>query len=143
MDPVSRIAHFFQSLAPADLPRLPQFYTEDAAFSDPFCDVKGLPAIRAIYEHMFESLDAPRFAVRQCVVNRPDVVVLWDFSFRAGESRTARIAGASHLRLAADGRIAEHRDYWDASELYANIPFLGPAVRWLKRRSAPPSPSRS
>ena len=43
--------------------------------------------------------------------------------------------GASHLVLAADGRIAVHRDYWDvAEELYEKLPLLGALMRWLKRR---------
>ncbi|MCA0424309.1 MAG: nuclear transport factor 2 family protein, partial [Proteobacteria bacterium] len=40
------------------------------------------------------------------------------------------------LRLAADGRIAEHRDYWDAAEeLYEKLPAIGALMRWLKRRA--------
>ncbi len=46
------------------------------------------------------------------------------------------IHGGSHLRLAADGRIAEHRDYWDAAEeLYEKLPGVRALMRWLKRRA--------
>jgi len=45
------------------------------------------------------------------------------------------IHGASHLRFDAAGRIAYHRDYWDAaSELYAKLPLIGPVMRYLQRR---------
>ena len=38
---------------------------------------------------------------------------------------------------AADGRIARHRDYWDAAgELYEKLPLLGTLMRWLRRRIA-------
>ncbi len=47
------------------------------------------------------------------------------------------IRGASHLRFAGDGRIAMHRDYWDAAEeLYEKLPLLGALMRWLKRACA-------
>ena len=33
----------------------------------------------------------------------------------------------------ADGRIARHRDYWDAAEeLYMKLPLLGRLMRWLQ-----------
>ena len=35
------------------------------------------------------------------------------------------------------GRVAFHRDYWDAAEeLYEKLPGLGGLMRWLKRRAA-------
>ena len=47
------------------------------------------------------------------------------------------IHGGSHLRFAPDGRIAEHRDYWDAAEeLYAKLPVIGALMRWLRARAA-------
>ena len=46
------------------------------------------------------------------------------------------IRGGSHLRLAADGRISEHRDYWDTTEeFYEKLPAIGALMRWLKRRA--------
>ena len=43
--------------------------------------------------------------------------------------------GASHLKLANDGRIQSHRDYWDAAEeLYSKVPVIGAVMRWLQRR---------
>ena len=53
---------------PRQLPQLAQIYTETARFKDPFNEVQGVPAIRAIFEHMFRTLDAPRFIVHDTVV---------------------------------------------------------------------------
>jgi hypothetical protein len=73
-------------------------------------------------------------------VDGVDVVLIWDFTFRLRKFRptqTWRIHGASLLTLAADGRIANHRDYWDTGEeLYAKLPGIGPVIRWLMRRMA-------
>jgi steroid delta-isomerase len=47
------------------------------------------------------------------------------------------IRGASHLRFDADGKVAWHRDYWDAAEeLYARLPGIGWLMRALRRRLA-------
>lgn len=137
MQAIDRIARLFETFAPADVDRLADWYTEDAHFRDPFSDVKGIARIRTIYHHLFEALDSPRFAVLQRSQTGDQCFLLWDFSFGLrGQVRVIR--GVSHLRLAADGRIAEHRDYWDAAELYECFPALGTLMRWLRRRASPP-----
>jgi ketosteroid isomerase-like protein len=134
---VHRIVTWFERLAPDDLPRLDEIYTADARFKDPFNEVQGVAAIRRIFEHMFSALVAPRFVVQDVIVQGDQCFLSWDFSFRMRRFSTAEqvIHGASLLRLAADGRITQHRDYWDAAEeLYEKLPVLGALMRWLKRR---------
>lgn len=136
---VATIIGRFERLAPADLDRLDQLYTPDARFKDPFNDVQGLPAIRGVFEHMFRVLENPRFVIVDSVTEGDQCFLTWDFLF--GQKRMGpggqRIHGGSHLKLAADGRIVLHRDYWDAAEeLYEKIPVLGGAMRWLKKRAA-------
>ena len=135
---VPRIVQFFEQLAPADLARLGEIYTDDARFKDPFNEVAGVPAIRGVFEHMFAALDTPRFVVREVIVQGSQCFLTWDFVFRMRRfSRGEQvIRGGSHLQLAPDGRIALHRDYWDAAEeLYEKLPLLGGLMRWLKRRA--------
>ena len=136
---VASIVAFFEGLEPADLPRLGAIYAEDVRFKDPFNDVQGLAAVQAVFAHMFEALEAPRFVVRDIVVQEAHCFLTWDFSFhmrRFDRARVQTVRGCSHLRLAADGRIAEHRDYWDAAEeLYEKLPLLSTLMRWLKRRA--------
>ena len=134
---VQRIVALFERLAPADLPRLPEIYTPDARFKDPFNEARGVAAITRIFEHMFASLDAPRFVIRDVIVQGEQCFLSWDFVFRMKRFSGAEqvIHGATHLKLAADGRIAVHRDYWDAAEeLYEKLPAVGALMRWLKRR---------
>jgi steroid Delta-isomerase len=136
---VQRIVAFFSGLTPADLARLDEFYTLEARFKDPFNEVVGVPAITAVFEHMFKTLDDPRFVVRDVIVQGDQCFLTWDFVFcmRRFERSPQTIRGGSHLQLAADGRIQMHRDYWDAAEeLYEKLPLLGALMRWLKKRAA-------
>jgi steroid delta-isomerase len=136
MNGIDRIANFFEHFGPTDLARLPDFYTEDAFFKDPFNEVRGIPAIERVYAHMFEALKEPRFVVTARIGQGAQWCLLWDFRFRFRSGEAEVIRGASHLRLAADGRIEWHRDYWDAAEeLYEKLPVLGALMRWLKRRA--------
>jgi len=136
---VAQIIERFERLTEADLPRLAALYTPDARFKDPFNEVQGTAAITAIFVHMFHNLDAPRFEIRDVVVQGTQCFLSWDFRFRMRRfSREEQcIRGGSHLLLAEDGRISVHRDYWDAAEeLYEKLPVVGGLMRWLKRRAA-------
>lgn len=133
----ARVVGFFEALAPADLARLGELYTDDVFFKDPFNEVRGVPAVRRIFEHMFVSLDGPRFVVHEVIVERDQCFLTWDFVFRLkrGGGDPITVRGGSHLRFAADGRVAWHRDYWDAAEeLYEKLPLIGALMRWLRRR---------
>jgi steroid Delta-isomerase len=136
---VARVVALFEALTPADIARLGDFYADDALFKDPFNEVVGTAAIRRVFEHMYVALDEPRFVVRNIVAEGDQCFLTWDFLFRFKRfsprvSQTVR--GGSHLVFAADGRIALHRDYWDAAEeLYEKLPAVGALMRWLKRRA--------
>lgn len=140
MDPrVIRVQDFFATISPDSPARVGEIYAPDACFKDPFNEVRGVPAIARIFAHMFEQVGEPRFVVREAVAQGDDAFLVWDFLFRLprlgpGEQR---IHGASHLKFGPDGRIAYHRDYWDAAEeLYEKLPVLGGLMRFAKRRAA-------
>jgi steroid Delta-isomerase len=135
---VAALRQAFEGLSPSNLDALMDAYAPDARFKDPFNDVRGRPAVRAIFEHMYVKLDGPRFKVVQTIHNARHVIFIWDFYFRfKGQSVEQCIHGASHIALNDALQVALHRDYWDpAEELYEKLPLLGPLMRWLKRRAA-------
>jgi ketosteroid isomerase-like protein len=136
---VERVRSFFESISPQSAARIDEFYAADAWFKDPFNEVRGVAAIRRIFEHMFVQVDSPRFVVREVVAQGSDAFLTWDFRFRSRRlgDREQVIRGASHLKFGADGRVSYHRDYWDAAEeLYEKLPVLGGLMRLLKRHAA-------
>lgn len=135
---VARIVEAFETLTPADVARLGDFYAMDAAFKDPFNEVRGVPAIQQVFTHMYVALEAPRFVIHDVIVQGDQCVLTWDFLFRFRRFRSdlQTVRGASHLKLDAEGLITLHRDYWDvAEELYEKLPAVGALMRWLKRRA--------
>jgi hypothetical protein len=139
-DAAGKIVNFFETLTPQSLARLGEFYRDDATFKDPFSEVQGLAEIEHVYNHMYETLEAPRFEVIHCIVEGQQCFLAWRFKFRFNSFRKQvdqTVRGSSHLTLAADGRIQVHRDYWDAAEeLYEKLPVLGSLMRWLKKRAS-------
>lgn len=135
---LARLTRYFESLSPAALQRLDEIYRPDARFKDPFNEVAGIPAIRAVFEGMYRQVDRPRFVVTRAFCQGDDAFLAWDFHFffKDDKTREQTIRGATHILFTADGRVALHRDYWDAAEeLYEKLPVLGSLMRWLKRRA--------
>jgi ketosteroid isomerase-like protein len=136
---VSRLTQYFESLTVESVSALASLYTEDAWFKDPFNEVRGLPALERVFRHMFRQVTDPRFVITRAAVAGDDAFLTWDFLFRlhGANSREQVIRGATHIQFADDGRVAYHRDYWDAAEeLYEKLPVLGGLMRFLKRRAA-------
>ena len=125
---------YYENLRAADVARMGEFYDAHAYFRDPFNEVRGLAKVQRIFAHMFETLENPRFEVRDAFCEGDQGFMTWDFLFTA-RGRPMRIHGSSHLRFAPDGKVIYHRDYWDAAEeLWEKLPLLGGVLRWLKKR---------
>jgi hypothetical protein len=131
---LAALARFYETLEPASLARIADFYAPDARFRDPFNEVVGTAAIARVFEHMFATVAAPRFVVTTRLVQGREAMLGWDFQLRLA-GRDAVIRGVTHLRFDGAGRVVWHRDYWDAAEeLYARLPLIGAPMRWLRRR---------
>ncbi len=136
-DALERVVRFYETISRETLAaELGAIYAADAAFKDPFNEVRGLVPIAAIFEHMFEQVDNPRFVVTARVAQGGQAFLTWDFLFtmKRFSKEQQCIRGATHLVFDAQGRVSVHRDYWDAAEeLYEKLPVLGGLMRWLKR----------
>ena len=140
---VDQLVQYFESLSPARVARMGEFYAQQVWFKDPFNEVQGLAQVQHIFSHMYVALDKPRFVVTQRVVDGQQCFLTWDFEFYFRNRRGAllqTIRGTSHLKFNAAAQVVYHRDYWDAAEeLYEKLPLLGSLMRWLKKKIAPPS----
>ena len=134
---LERMVAFFESISPQTVrEQLPAVYAPDAFFKDPFNEVRGHAAIAAIFAHMFEQVDQPRFVVTTRLVQGSQAFLTWDFLFRMKRfsKQEQCIRGATHIVFDSQGAVSVHRDYWDAAEeLYEKLPVLGALMRWLKR----------
>lgn len=134
-----QIADYFETLTPQRVSALKDIYSASARFKDPFNDVHGIPAIEKIFQHMYVSLEQPRFVITGQVIDGDQAFLTWEFRFRFKrfDTQTEQVVlGTSHLVLDAQQRISLHRDYWDAAEeLYEKLPWVGALMRWLKKRA--------
>jgi ketosteroid isomerase-like protein len=97
----------------ADAAAVAALYTDDAVFrSAPFRDTQA-PGDYAAWAFAGQESAQCRFGEPFVVGNRA-LVEYWAHVTVAG--RTETIAGISVLRFAADGRVAEQRDYWHEAD---------------------------
>lgn len=125
-----KLADWYETISVDSLSQLPEFYTDDCYFKDPFNETRSREDIHRIFTAMFDTLDSPRFIVDEMIGDGAKAFLAWRFEF-GWRGRRMTILGGSHLRFSSDGRVQYHRDYWDvAEELYEKLPVLG----WIMRR---------
>ena len=135
----AEVAAYFETLTPARVADLGQFYAPQARFKDPFNEVQGVHEVKRIFEHMYVALEAPHFVITGSMVDGAQAFLTWDFKFtfrRFDTQNLQTVRGGTHLQYDLNGLITLHRDYWDAAEeLYEKLPVLGGVMRWLKARA--------
>lgn len=132
---LAELVRWYETLTPETVESLNTIYHEDACFRDPFNDVRGQAAIAGIFQHMFVTTKNPVFRISATQKEGDTAWVSWTFDF-ALRNRVLSIDGATRLIFGDDGRVVDHRDFWDATELFEVFPLLGPVLRAIKRRLA-------
>lgn len=129
-------ARAWEGLAPETVPDLLALAHPEIRFRDPFQDFSGQARMERMLRHMFTSLQAPRFTVRDIAHGQAAFYLRWDFAFGfRGQARA--IEGMSEVHLDAAGLVTAHLDHWDSgSQFYARLPLLGAVVRAVARRAA-------
>nr|WP_281392751.1 nuclear transport factor 2 family protein [Roseospira goensis] len=133
----ARYVAFFETMTPAALDDgLDAVASPDIHFVDPFNDVTGVAALRRILRAMYGDTRDPRFVVTHRAFDGDVCFLRWRFTAGVPALRAdLEIVGMTELRFAADGRVCEHVDHWDAAgQMYERVPGLGWVLRRLRRR---------
>jgi hypothetical protein len=131
-------AHAFARLNKHNLATLGELYSIDAVFCDPLHEVRGLNNLQAYFAQLYSNVSELAFDFYGFdQVSEGQGYLRWTMSYRhprlAG-GQLIRVEGCSYL-LWSDAKVYRHRDYFDAGALlYEQLPLLGTAIRWLKRR---------
>ena len=131
------LIHWYSTLTPETICELRGIYHEEAHFRDPFNDVRGHRAISAIFEHMFESTQNPVFHITATQTEGVVAWVSWTFEFGL-RGKALSIEGVTRLDFGDDGRVVDHRDYWDALDLLVEFPLIGAILRFSRRKLSVP-----
>ncbi|MDR5903213.1 nuclear transport factor 2 family protein [Halomonas icarae] len=131
---------FFKNLDKSYTNRLSEFYTQDVIFHDPLHHIEGIESLERYFSALYRNVTKCRFRFHSRQRLDREAFVTWTMHLvhpRLESGREITVEGCSHLAFAEDdsGRIARHRDYFDAGELlYERLPLLGGAIRLIKRQ---------
>lgn len=131
------LIHFFETLHEGvSIESFDMIYDDAVIFKDPFNEVNGIRAVYGIFEHMYRTLDHPRFIIKEYIDKQDIVYVKWEFIFAfKGAKKENRFEGVSRMQINAEGKIISHVDFWDAAEhMYEKMPILGSVLRFIKRK---------
>ena len=136
-DFLHRFAKTFSELNAGNLQRLGEIYSEDIRFRDPLHDVRGLSRVRSYFAELYANVSELRFDFYGFdQIAEGEGYLRWTMSYRhprLKKGELIRVEGCSYLLW--NGKVHQHRDYFDAGALlYENLPLMGSAIRWLKGR---------
>jgi hypothetical protein len=109
-------------------------YADDVHFQDPTQEKRGIEAYIAAQEGLVKRCDDVFLAPGAIALSGTVAFVEWTLGLKIRGIEFV-YPGATRLRFGADGRIVDHRDYFDfVGPTFAPVPVLGPFTRWLYRR---------
>lgn len=109
-------------------------YDEDVHFTDPTQERQGLAAYIAAQEGLLQRCDDVFLEPGAVALSGDVAFVEWTMGLKI-KGIEFLYPGTSRLRLGAEGRIVDHRDYFDfVGPTFTPVPLLGGFVRWLYGR---------
>ncbi|MBO1923921.1 nuclear transport factor 2 family protein [Thiomicrorhabdus sp. 6S3-12] len=112
---------------------------EQIYFEDPFNRIHGKAETLRLFEHMFATLQEPKFTVLDIAVGQNgNGYLYWHFDFLFRQKKQ-QFDGMSKVLFDSEGQVRSHIDYWDpAKHLYSQFPILGSLLRLVEQRLALP-----
>jgi len=137
-DAVAAYAAFYEGLTPGSLERLNDLCAPEVRFCDPFNDVTGIAAYRAILAEMFEQVREPSFEISDWALSGRVAYLRWAFVFTPRKGGAPwRIDGMSEVHFDQRGLVAVHLDHWDSGlQFYARLPLLRSLIGFVRKRLA-------
>ncbi len=137
MNNVQKYAEFFEQLnEDTPLSEYKFFFDQNSYFEDPFQKVIGIDKIYHIFKDIYTTFHNPRFEIQECISQNYITYIKWNFVYQMDKkSKVDSFVGVSRVLFSENGKVLKHLDFWDAgSNVYEKIPFLGPIIRYIKRK---------
>jgi hypothetical protein len=109
-------------------------YDWDVHFTDPTQERQGLEAYIVAQQGLMQRCDDVFLEPGAVALSGDTAFVEWTMGLKIKGIEFV-YPGTTRLRFGADGKIVEHRDYFDfVGPTFAPVPLVGGFVRWLYGR---------
>lgn len=121
--------------APAPTPeQWRALYAEDVHFEDPTQSKDGIEAYLQAQDGLIRRCDDVYLIPSAIAIDGAMAFVEWEMGLKI-KGIEFIYPGCSRLRINAEGKIVDHRDYFDfVGPTFAPVPLVGGFVRWLYSR---------
>ncbi len=136
--PLKDYIEFFEKLSARSVHLMDKVAHGGIYFKDPFNEVRGIEHVKSIFDHMFKTMEKPKFKVTDYAWGRDGqtAYIKWRFTY-VMNGNAHGFEGVSEVTFGADGRVTSHIDHWDAGEhVYEKVPLLGGIIRLIKSKLA-------
>ena len=111
-----------------------ELYAEDVHFQDPTQERHGFAYYITAQEGLINRCDDVYLVPLAVAVEGNTAFVEWEMGLKIKGIEFV-YPGSSRLKLNAEGRVCDHRDYFDfVGPTFTPVPVLGGFVRWLYKR---------
>jgi len=111
------------------------YYAEDIVFRDCIQELRGIQTFRAMTERLTRRSSELEMKIVHAVMSDNIIFMQWEMTILFGKTRRSVVYGASRLKLDAQGKICDQRDYYDLwGDIMDNIPGVGKLYRKFMRR---------
>jgi len=132
-----RVIAFYEAMAverERALERLPDLFTDDIRFRDPFRETTGMEAFRELFTSMFRRYKSVRFTGFSTDVGADGFTSTYDMHLRMAFGPEFTTPFASVYRVSGD-KVSELVDYYDfATGLVSPFPLAARAYRAVTRK---------
>lgn len=126
---------------------LEPLFDEQVYFEDPFNQLRGKTATLAVFEHMYQTLNEPKFEIFDYSLSEASsepaansAMIYWKFRFKLDNGKAHEFDGISRVTFSQSGQIVSHIDYWDpAKHIYQKIPIIGWILRKIRSKLSLPT----
>ena len=109
-------------------------YADDVCFEDPTQKKRGVGAFIKAQQDLVSRCDDVFLEAGAVVINGSEAFVEWRMGLKIKGIEFV-YPGVTRLHFGADGRIIDHRDYFDfMGPTFEPVPIIGGFVRWIYRR---------
>jgi hypothetical protein len=133
---IRRFCEFYDGFSPEWVERLEEIYHPQYEFHDPFHDFSAdMPRMKEHFSKIFK-LAQSKFIVEDAARGGDGAYVRWTWEWKWKPKHELRVVpGVTHIRLSDDGRVAYHRDLFDAAYgFFEVVPVVGGMIRAVKKR---------
>ncbi len=132
---IDELIAFYREFDTESLAKIRAIYDEDARFSDPIHEIKGLESIERYFSSAMAGVTACRFDFDRVSVTEETAFLEWRMRFMHPRLAKHEICVKGISVIEFQEKVIAHVDYYDVGEmLYEHVPLLGRVIRRLKRR---------